>query len=331
MPESPSMTSSEIGVLWATYQQKTMILRMMEYFIEKADDEEAKKIMTDLSQEVSPYVSKITTLFQEEGIAVPVGFTSEDVNKDVPKLFDNGFDIMFIRLVKQISMGMHTLNLTMTYRSDITQLFRELTNTTQKYYDICTQYLLKKGLLPRSPYVTTAPSVQFVKDTNYLSGLNPFKEKRPLNTVEIGHLYHAIESNGIGMQMIFGFAQSATNRDIGKFFQKGGELAKSIVTDLSKIMVENDLQVPATHGGNITTSTIPPFSDKIMMYCISLFCSFSLGGNSLGTSFSLRNDLPPKLSLFMKDIFEYAHEGAKLMIKYEWMEEPPQTTIPNPK
>ena len=331
MPDSPSITSSEIGVLSVTYQQKTMILNMLEYFIEKADDEEAKKIMIDLSREVGPYVSKIAVIFKHEEIAVTVGFTSEDINKDVPKLYDNGFDIMFIRLMKQISMGMQTLNLTMCYRSDITQIFIELTSITQKYYDICTQYLLKKGLLPRAPYVTTTPSVQFVKDTNYLSGLNPFKEKRPLNTVEIGHLYHGIESNAIGMQMIFGFAQCATNPDIGKFFQKGGELAKSIVTDLSKILVENDLQVPATHGGNITTSSVPPFSDKIMMYCISLFCSFSLGGNSLGTSFSLRNDLPSKLTLFMKDIFEYAHEGAKLMIKYEWMEEPPQTSLPKPK
>lgn len=76
----------------------------------------------------------------------------------------------------------------------------------------------------------------------------------------------------------------------------------------------------------MTTSTVAPFSDKIMMYCISLFCSFSLGGNSLGTAFSLRNDLPVKFSIVMKDVFEYAHEGAKLMIKYGWMEEPPQTS-----
>ncbi|MGM0904498.1 MAG: DUF3231 family protein [Bacillota bacterium] len=42
-------------------------------------------------------------------------------------------------------------------------------------------------------------------------------------------------------------------------------------------------------------------------------------------AFSLRNDLPAKLSIFMKDIFEYAHEGAKIMINNGWMEEPLQT------
>ncbi|WP_341864771.1 DUF3231 family protein [Halobacillus dabanensis] len=151
------------------------------------------------------------------------------------------------------------------------------------------------------------------------------KGKRALNTVELAHLHHSIESNVTGMQMIFGFAQSAENKVAADYFYKGGELAKGIIKEMSEIYLQNDLQVPATAGGNVTTSKIPPFSDKMMMYCVSLFCSFSLGGNSLGTAFSLRNDLPTKLSVFMKDIFEFAHEGAKIMIGQGWMEEPPQT------
>jgi hypothetical protein len=327
MPEYPSLASSEIGGLWNTYQQKTMILQMLEYLIEKADDLQAKEIMTDLYNEVKPYQEKIKVIFEKEGVAIPIGFTAEDVRKDVPPFYDNGFDIMFIRLVKEISMGMHAMNLTMAYRKDITTFFRELTAITQKYYDICTQYLLEKGLLPRSPYVSTPESAAFVKGTGYLGGFNPLSEKRPLNTVEIANIYHAIECNVIGMQMIFGYAQCAEDKEVSKYFSKGGELAKGIVKELSELMIENDIPVPSTAGGNITNSTLSPFSDKIMMYCVSLFCSFSLGGNSLGTAFSLRNDLPAKLSIFMKDIFEYAHQGAKLMIKHGWLEEPPQTVV----
>jgi hypothetical protein len=325
MPETPTLASSEIGVLWITYQQKTMLIHMLEYFIEKADDPNAKEIMTDLYDNINPYANKITQIFQLEGIPTPVGFTNKDVRTEVPKLFENGFDIMFVRMMKEISMGMHTLNLTMTYREDIIHLFRELTSLTQTYYERCTHYLLEKGLLPRSPYVSIEPSVEFVKETKYLGGINPLTEKRPLNTVEIAHLYHAIESNAFGVQMIFGFAQCAENREVSKYFQKGGELAKGIIKELSEILLTNDTQVPSAPGGNRTSSTLAPFSDKIMMYCVSLFCSFSLGGNSLGTALSLRNDLPAKFSIYMKDIFEYAHEGAKIMIRNGWMEEPPQT------
>lgn len=326
MPERPSLTSSEVGTLWLTYQQKTMILRMLEYFIEKADDEKAKEIMTGLYEQIEPYVKKITEILQAEGAVIPVGFTSQDVNKEVPKLYDNGFDIMFVRLVKEISMALHALNITMSYREDIIMLYKELTAITQGVYNSCTQYLIEKGMLARPPYVSMPTSVEFVKDRSYLGGLaiNPFSEKRTLNTVEVAHLHHAIESNVTGMQMIIGFAQCANETEVKKFFMKGAELAKSMVKEVSETLLQSDIQTPISSGGNVTRSTIAPFSDKIMMYCTSLFCSFSMGSSSLGTAFSLRNDLPAKMAIFMKDIFEYAHEGGTIMIRNGWMEEPPQ-------
>jgi hypothetical protein len=325
MPDTPSMTSSEIGAVWITYQQKTMLFQMLDYFINKSDDHEAREIMSSLRDEIQPVIAQMVSMFNAEGIPIPIGFVPQDVNKDAPKLYDNGFDIMFVRLVKEISSGLHTLNLTMVYREDIILLFRDLTKMTQKYYDNCTKYLLKKGLLPRAPYVTIEKSIEFVKSNNYLDGAKLFSEKRPLNTVEIAHIYRAIESNVTGMQMIFGFAQVAKEKEAKKYFNKGGELAKALIKDMSELLLQNNIQVPTTAGGNITDSKVPPFSDKIMMYCISLFCSFSLGGNSIGTAFSLRNDLPLKFAAYMKDIFEYAHEGAKIMIQNGWMEEPPQT------
>ncbi|WP_438447025.1 DUF3231 family protein [Gorillibacterium sp. sgz5001074] len=257
-------------------------------------------------------------------VPIPVGFTAQDVNKDAPRLYDHGFDIMFIRLVKKISMALHVLNIAMSFREDIISLYKELTAFTQETYRICTKYLLDRGLIGRPPYTTMPQSVEFVKDTAYLGSLNPFSEKRTLNTIEVAHLYHAIESNTVGMQMILGFAQSAQLPETKKFFYQGAELAKSIIKELSETLLESDVTATLPSGGNATESTVPPFSDKLMMYCVSLFCSFSLGGNSLGTVFSLRNDLPAKMTIFMKDIFEYAHEAAKMMIRNGWLEEPPQ-------
>lgn len=136
MPEKPAITSSELGTLWLTYQEKTMILRMLEYFIEKADDEKAKDIMTKLYEEIDLYVGKITEVLKKEGATLPVGYTAKDVNKEVPKLYDNGFDIMFVRLLKSISMALHSLNITMAYREDIVLIYKELTAITQKYYNL---------------------------------------------------------------------------------------------------------------------------------------------------------------------------------------------------
>ncbi|WP_085994092.1 DUF3231 family protein [Oceanobacillus senegalensis] len=324
MPEKPAITSSELGTLWLTYQEKTMLLRMLDYFIEQADDAQAKSIMVDLYDEIDPYVEKIAVIFQNEGAAIPVGFTSEDVNKGVPKLYDNGFDIMFVRLTQEIGMALHTLNITMASREDIIMVFKDLTAITQKYYNVCTQYLIEKGMHARPPYVSMPKKVEFITDTSYLrGGLNPLTNKRTMNTVEVANMFHAIETNITGLQLITGFAQVANSPEVKKYFGKGGEISKSIIKELHEVFLEDNIQVPAVSGGNVTQSTVPPFSDKLMIYCTSLFCSFALGGNSLGTAFSLRNDLTAKTTAFMKDVFEYAHEGAKIMIKNGWMEEQP--------
>lgn len=326
MPEKAPITSSELGTLWLTYQEKTMVLRMLEYFIEKADDEKAKDIMTSLHSDLELYVGKIVAVYEQEGAVIPVGYTAQDVNKDVPKLYDNGFDIMFVRLLQQISMGLHSLNLTMTFREDINILMEDLTALAQQNFRICSQYLLEKGILVRAPFVSMPKSVEFVKNKDYLSSssLNPMTKKRTLNTIEVAHLHKGIEANLTGLQMILGFAQCAHGKDVKKFFHEGAELAKGIIKELSELMIQDELPVPQSPGGNTTRSTVAPFSDKLMMYCTSLFCSFSLGSNSLGTAFSLRNDLPAKMSIFTKDVFEYAHKGAKIMIKNGWTEEPPQ-------
>ncbi|WP_350457426.1 DUF3231 family protein [Cytobacillus firmus] len=259
MLERPPITSNELATLWMTYQQKTMLVRMLEYFIEKAEDEEAKKIMADLRGEVQAVIQKIAQILKEEGAAIPVGFTEQDVVPDAPALFANGFDIMFVRLMKSISMGLHTLDLSMSYREDIILLYRELTAMTQEYSKKCTQYLLGKGLLIRAPFVTMPDKVEFVKDTNYLKGTNLLGSKRTINTVELSQLYFTIEANVTGMQMITGFAQCAQVKEVRKYFSEGVELAKGIISEFTDMLLEDGIHPPLVQAAMLPV-LLPPRS-----------------------------------------------------------------------
>ena len=323
MTQKQALSSSELGTLWLTYQQKTMVQRILEYFIEQADDNQAKEIMQDAHMKVINYLEDIKAILKNEGAVIPIGFKEEDVNIGVPKLYDNMFDIMFFRLISSISMGLHTLHMSMSYRKDIVLLYKELTAFTQSVYDECVDYLQKKDVLPRPPAVSMPKSVEFADGTNYMSGFNLFSEKRALNTVEVAHLYNAIESNIIGMQMITGFAQVANEPEVKKYFVKGKELAKKIVTEYTQIFLQSDIQPPSTWGANATESKVAPFSDKLMMYCTTIFCGFGLGANALGTAFSLRSDLPLIMVNTAKDVLTYGRDGGKIMAKNGWLEEPP--------
>jgi hypothetical protein len=318
------ISSSELGTLWLIYQEKTLILRVLDYFIEKADDQQSKNIMGGLWQDLDYYVSQVKELFDKEGIAVPIGFNKEDVNLEAPNLYDNGFDIMFLRILKEISMGMYTISMNMSYRDDIMVIYQGLNTVTLKVYKLCTLYLLENGILTRSPNVTMPKSTEFIKSKNYMSGLNPFSDKRALNDIEVGILHHGIETNNIGMQLITGFAQCAENKEVKQYFEKGKELAKKQIKLFGEILLESDVPLATNSGSIVTTSKVAPFSQKLMMFCIFLLNGFGLVGSSFGSMFSLRNDISMKTALLAKDIYFYSHEGIKIMIKNGWFEEPPQ-------
>lgn len=327
LTNQPKMSSAELGSLWLTYQKKTLILRMLEYFIEKADDEEAKNLMSGLWEQLHPKVAEMKAMFENEGAACPEGFTKEDVNLEAPKLWENGFDIMFSRVLKEISTGLYALHLTISYREDIINFYNQVTVITETYYNLFTQYLLKKSILPRPNYVAMPKSVDFITDKQYMKGTNILGYKRPLNTVEFGVLYRSIESNITGMQLLQGFAQCANDKEVQKYFTKGMELSKEILKENGDIFLQNNIQPPATPGGTVTNSTIAPFSERLMMFCNYLLAGIGLGGLGFSSALLWRNDLIPKTGVQAKDVFEYTREGVGFMMSKGWLEEPPKMDL----
>lgn len=317
------ITSSELANLWMAYQEKTMVLRILEHFIEHAD-EEGKQLLQSHFNDAAKNIETIKSIFKEEGAVIPVGFTENDVHKGVPKLYDFMFDIMYLHMMTKVEMSLYALFTGMAYRKDIKDFFIKLTAEAQQMNGHATSLLLEKGVLSRPAFVSMPTEVKFVKDKGYLGGFNWFSETRSLNTVEVSLIHHAIETNLVGMQLMIGFAQVAEDKEVQDFLVDGMKLSKKIEIDLGEFLRQSYIEPPATHAGKATASKVAPFSDKLMMYNTSLLCSFGLGSNALGGAFSLRSDLPAKMALLAKDIFTYAQDGGKIMIKKGWMEEPPQ-------
>lgn len=324
MTNKIQITSSELGILWMTYLADKMMLRMLDYFTLHTEDEVDKNILTTYYDKTNNFTNEIEQMFNNEGAVIPVAFQDNDVIIDAPPLYDNMFGVKFLRMMSKVFLGFNALHLGMSYRGDIVDLYvRSLTNHQETFVK-CNNYLIEKGVLARSPYVTMPKEVEFVEDKKYMKGIKLFGDTRSLNTIEVAHIYLTIESNIFGTQLMTGFAQVAKESEVSNYFIKGKELAKKIVSTLSDVMQKSDIQPPSTWIGRATDSIIPPFSDKMMMFCSTLLSSFGLGGNAMGTSLSLRSDLPLKLMIIMKDTYQFASEGGTIMINHKWLEEPPQ-------
>ena len=318
------LSSSELGNIWQAYQEKSMKLQFLEHFIENSNDSAAKGILQSAYNIESKNKKAIEAIFQNAGAVIPVAFTEKDVIKNAPKLFDESFDIIYIRNLSKILIGLYALHTGMSYREDICELYKDFTSDSQMIYTQTTQHLLNKGILTRPPIVPMPTEVEFVEDTSYTNGGGLLGKKRVLNTVEIGLVYQSLETNILGMQLMTGFAQVAKNSDAKKYFQRGKELAKKQISIMSELLLESDIPAPSTCTGIVTDSTISPFSDKMMMYNTNLLSIFGLGSNSVGAAFSFRGDLLLKMGDIMTNIFDFAKDGGEIMIKHGWMEEPPQ-------
>ncbi|MFD2924150.1 DUF3231 family protein [Halobacillus naozhouensis] len=318
------VTSSELGTLWIVYQKKTMMVQVTDYFLKNSQEPKAAEILQTFNDEEKKLVQELKGIFKAEGATVPIGFTENDVNYNAPPLYDDIFQIIYLRMMMKIATGIHALHLSMSYRKDIMDLYRRFSAFAEDLCEQTTQYLLSKGALPKSPSVNMPNHAEIAEGKDYRQGFKLKGPKRTLNTVEVAYLYQAIEANVTGMKLMTGFSQVAEKKDTRNYFFKGKELSKSINSKFSEILLESDIIVPATSAGLVTESTISPFSDKLMMYNTSILNSFGLGSNALGTSFSLRKDLPLKMVTTAKDIFEFANEGGDLMAKHGWLEEPPQ-------
>ena len=318
------LTSTELGTLWMTYISLSARLLIEDLLKDKTIDKEGQSILASFITEGQNLKKDIANIFNNENAIIPSAFNQLDVMKEAPPLFDDIFNIMFLRRMMKLNFGYDGVFTAMSYMKEVNNIFEVNFVLSNKYYMITTNYLLGKGVLARPPYVTTPKKVEFIEDKNYMSGFNILSHKRSLNTIEIGYIYETIECSIFNMQLLTGFSQVAKDNEVKKYFIKGKELSKKIITELGDMLLKSDIQPPSTWAGKVTDSTESPFSDKLMMYLNSLIYSTTLGFTALGTAFSMRNDLPLKLGLISKDTFEYAKQGSKIMIEHKWLEEPPQ-------
>ncbi|MGP4108925.1 DUF3231 family protein [Virgibacillus sp. L01] len=169
--------------------------------------------------------------------------------------------------------------------------------------------------------------VDFVNKQSFLTGW--FGRRKPLLAVEIADLYHNLQTNAIGKALITGFAQTAETEDARDYLKRGKEISNKHIKIFTSILTEEDIPVPRNWDEDVLDSTEAAFSDKLMMFHISLLSSSGIGNYGGAISTSTRRDLATHFSRLLTEIAQYTEDGANLQIKHGWMEQPPQSVDNN--
>jgi len=78
----------------------------------------------------------------------------------------------------------------------------------------------------------------------YMSGLNPFRKKRPLNVVEISHLYLNVMTNELGTKLCLAFAQTSSLEEIQNCMLRFKEVSKRHTKTFIDILLKNEMGMP---------------------------------------------------------------------------------------
>jgi hypothetical protein len=315
------LTSSEIGGLWANYITDSLFICVYRYYLAKVEDKEIRNVLEhalDISQQ---HVDVVANIYKEEGHAIPHGFSEEDVQVDSPRLFSDEFFLYYTKQMAKGSLATYGLILPHTFRNDIREHFMSCISSTMELFNEAAGLLLSKGLEIRSPFIPYLEEVDMVEQQRFLAGW--WGKQRPLTAGEITHLYSNIQTNHLGSAMATAFGQVASSEDVKEYMKRGKEIAKKHVEVFSDYLHKNDLPSPNTWDTLIQPINESPFSEKLMMFHISLMNASGVGNYGTAISATLRRDVGADYTRLLGEIGHYAEDGMNLQIKNGWLERPP--------
>ncbi|WP_407270462.1 DUF3231 family protein [Radiobacillus sp. PE A8.2] len=316
------LTSAEIANLWTQYINDSSSICVLTHSIEHAKDEEIKDILVFARSLAANHIEQLTKIFHQENFPVPKGFSiEEDVNIEAPALFTDTFMLVYMHVMTLLGLTGYAGAVATSSRSDQIKYFIQCNTETMELYERIAHVMLKKGIYSKPPRINTPDKVDIVNNQQYLSGW--LGNKRPLSAIEISDVSFNMVKIIVKVVLEIGFAQVCETKDVQKYFQRGKKVCEKQFASLSSVLTKGGLASPSSWVSEVTDSTIPPFSDKLMLNHIVILVSAAVGYYGAGMSVSQRRDLAFEYTRLIAEVALYAEDGAELLIKHGWLEQPP--------
>ncbi len=319
------LTSGEIASLWTGYMNDSMAKCVLSFMLKHIEDPDIKPVVQFAYDLSSSHLEQLLTIFEQDNYAKPNGFTERDVNMNAPWLYTDIFCLSYVNQMAKVGMLIYSGFVSMSDREDIRYYFTQALNESTKLFNQSIEIALSKGVNVRHPYIEVPKETNYVQSKKYMSGLNPLNQKRPLNAIEISHLCMNIETNAIGLKLCLSFAQTSPTKEVQDYMLRGKEVSKKHVKIFSETLLQDEIETPKVPDFGVSDSTTQTFSDKLMMFHMSLIVSAGVGNYATAAAASQRSDLMVDYERLSLEVSRLAKSGADIMIKNNWFEQPPGT------
>lgn len=316
------LVSSEISSIWTSYIGENLFSSIMKSFLGNVNDDETRSILESTLALSKTRIETLTSLLRQENLPIPDGFSDNDINLSVPRLFTDSFYLQYLIYASRVGIQNYAVFLCQLSRPDIRDTFSKFINEYTSLYNNVTELCLSRGIFVRAPFVEVSKKVEYAKNENPI--LNWFGKKRPLLTNEITDIITNVYASEVRKMMLTGFSQVCKHKPLNELILKGITLATEHNKVFASLLNNEDIKIPTFSPPYVTDSTISPFSDKLIVNKVILMCSVKISNLGMGLANARRADL---LDVYLKctnDIMKYAKDGMAIMIDNKWLEQPPQ-------
>ncbi|HEX6923230.1 MAG TPA: DUF3231 family protein [Bacillales bacterium] len=315
------LTAPELSNLWTQFQTDSMSICVIDHSLQKVEDKAVHDVLEFAIGLSKSHIEKIKEFYNQEDYPVPKGFTNNDVDLEAPQLFSDSLTLYYMYIMSLHGLTGYAASLGTSVRADQRRYFIQCYSETMELYDKIVEAMLQKGIFSRPPMINAPEHIEFVKNQSYLRGW--FGEQRPLSGTEINGLTFNSQKLMVKIVLEIGFSQVTQSKELRKYFQRGAQICKNQVKILDAKLVENDLPSPRKWTSEVTNSTTPPFSEKLMLFHIITLVSAAVGFYGAAIAVVQRRDLAVMYEHLIAKVGLYAEDGIELMIKNGWLEQPP--------
>ncbi|PLR96780.1 DUF3231 family protein [Bacillus sp. T33-2] len=318
----PKLTSGELAHNWEQYMNNSLSAVVLEYLQATCEAEDIKGVCTAALSTAKSSVDFLETILNNEEYPIPKAFTAvEDLKPNAPKMYSDVFILFYLNDMAKVGMSLTAMALADSARSDIRQFFKERLSRMVDLYESSVSLLLEKGIFVRPPLITSTHQTEPVAEKGFLG--NFFNDDRELTAREANELHKNILMNYTGKNLLTGFRQAHADPDLKNLIERGQQIAANIITQLSAILIKNDLPVSMTSDTHVLDSRISPFSDRLIVYHVDQLNRFGVAAYGYSGAVSTRKDLKTTYGKIIAEVYQYEADIKSLMIKKHWMEKPP--------
>lgn len=317
-------TSAEIGNLWASYMAESMSVCFLKDYVSKSKDTDIHSVLQRALDVSSQRIQTMENIFTSINHPIPEAYGEKDVDSNTNQLFSEAFTLLYTRLMHKYVLLHYSNATTVSYRSDIVNCFNECMNTSQEIIQKASKVLLEKGLLSKSPTIVIPDRVDYVHDKDYFGGF--FAKKRPLNALEIGHIFSLMEMKQLIRTLVLGYSQVVKSEKVKMHLSKAKQISDKQLEKLGAFLADEDIPQPTRTDNLVTESTESPLSDKLILSHVSVVTGYVLTACGIAITNTARMDIISTFRDSVTELLSLSKDAAELMIENGWLERVPETS-----